>query len=364
MKVCVYAISLNEQAFVERAIESAREADLFVLADTGSTDETVERARRAGELSREQGGVEVVVHSIAITPWRFDDARNAALSLVPKDVDVCISLDVDEVLMPGWRQEIESLWRLGQTTRMRYLFDWGHGIRFKSDKVHARSGYRWVMPCHERLSFDPRLSESWVSTESLLITHLPDHTKSRGQYLGLLELGALENPHDSRSAFYLGREWTFYGQWEKAIAELTRYLAMPARFLAERAYAERLIGDGYMHLGDRDRARYHYERGTEEAPDRRESWYGLAVHCFKVENWPRCYEAATTALSKTEGQGQWPNDPAAWGESLYDLLALSCYYTGRFDEALKWGERAVELSPKDTRLHRNLEWYRKGSTRG
>jgi len=58
LKICVYAISKNEEQFVERWANSAKEADLLLIADTGSTDGMV-------ELSRKNG---VVVHDICITP--------------------------------------------------------------------------------------------------------------------------------------------------------------------------------------------------------------------------------------------------------------------------------------------------------
>lgn len=74
MKIAVYAISKNEEKFVKRFCESAKDADLILIADTGSTDDTVALARNCG----------AVVHDICITPWRFDDARNAALALVPR----------------------------------------------------------------------------------------------------------------------------------------------------------------------------------------------------------------------------------------------------------------------------------------
>ena len=48
MKICVYAISKNEEAFVERFYRSAKEADLILIADTGSTDGTVSKARDLG----------------------------------------------------------------------------------------------------------------------------------------------------------------------------------------------------------------------------------------------------------------------------------------------------------------------------
>ena len=65
MKVAVYAISKNEEKFVERWVKSMSEADEIYVADTGSTDNTVELLKQKG----------VIVNSINIEPWRFDVAR-------------------------------------------------------------------------------------------------------------------------------------------------------------------------------------------------------------------------------------------------------------------------------------------------
>jgi glycosyltransferase involved in cell wall biosynthesis len=98
MKVAVYAIALNEEQFVKRWYHSAKEADLLLIADTGSTDKTVELAKSFG----------IETHVISVQPWRFDDARNASLALIPGDYDYCIALDLDEVLVPGWREHLEK----------------------------------------------------------------------------------------------------------------------------------------------------------------------------------------------------------------------------------------------------------------
>ena len=85
MKVAIYAIAKNEEKHVKRWFDSSSDADYHVIADTGSTDETIQIAKDLG----------VSVYSISINPWRFDDARNAALALVPADADYCIILDMD-----------------------------------------------------------------------------------------------------------------------------------------------------------------------------------------------------------------------------------------------------------------------------
>ena len=85
MKVAVYSIAKDEAAHVERWASSAADADHIVLLDTGSTDGTPDVA--------EALGVDVWVRTFR--PWRFDHARNAALALVPDDVDYCIALDLE-----------------------------------------------------------------------------------------------------------------------------------------------------------------------------------------------------------------------------------------------------------------------------
>src|SRR5439155_17215995 len=114
MKIAVYGICLNEETFVRRFTASARDADLIQIADTGSTDATV-------RLFEELG---VTVKHVRIDPWRFDDARNAALALLPADIDVCVSLDLDQVLTPGWRKALDAAWAPG-ANRGYYSEIWG-----------------------------------------------------------------------------------------------------------------------------------------------------------------------------------------------------------------------------------------------
>ena len=100
MKVVVYAICKDEEQFADRWMDSMGEADEVVVLDTGSSDGTVERLRARG--ARVERGI--------ISPWRFDDARNRSLELVPEDADLCVCTDLDEVFHPGWRAALEQAW--------------------------------------------------------------------------------------------------------------------------------------------------------------------------------------------------------------------------------------------------------------
>ena len=45
MKICVYAICKNEEKFVNRWVESMKEADAIYVLDTGSTDSTIKKLK-------------------------------------------------------------------------------------------------------------------------------------------------------------------------------------------------------------------------------------------------------------------------------------------------------------------------------
>jgi glycosyltransferase involved in cell wall biosynthesis len=347
MKIAIYAIALNESKHVDRfmdAIVAECGADWVYVADTGSTDDTVDRL--------EARGANVV--KISIKPWRFDDARNAALAMLPDDIDVCVSLDLDEVLQPGWRQEIERVWTAG-TTRLRYGFDWGAGIVFQYEKIHSRHGYRWFGPCHEYPVAD-RITERWADTDMLLVVHKPDSTKSRGQYLDLLRISTEENPSEPRNAFYYARELSWANQWVDAIREAKRYLELPrATWPKERAYAMRVMAKCYMEMRDWPAALQWARNACSEASDTREPWCLLAEICYHTYRWAEMFGAAMSALYISKREKLYTVDPAVWGFQPHDWAAISAWNLGMKDVALEHAKKCVEMSPDDMRLRQNLK---------
>jgi glycosyltransferase involved in cell wall biosynthesis len=349
MKICVYAISKNEQQFVKRFYESVKSADQIVLADTGSTDSTVGIARELG----------IEVYTISVTPWRFDRARDAALALVDADVDVCISLDLDEVLMPGWREEVERVWQQ-DTTRLQYRYDWGQDHVFNATKVHKRTGYSWKHICHEMIFPDPRTPEVWATTEFLLIRHLPDETKSRANYLPLLEAGAKEDPYNARDAYYLARELFFNCRYEESVKEWQRYLKLPgATWYHERCFALRTMAKCYGSLGMGTEELDSAINSTKEGQNLRENWVLLAEIYQKRKEWRQSFAAATTALNIQVRDYAYTSDESVWGSRAYDAAAIAAHYLALKKSAIKYGQQALDLDPANPRLVQNMAWYSK-----
>jgi glycosyltransferase involved in cell wall biosynthesis len=347
LKICVYAISKNEEMFVERFCKSAESADMILIADTGSTDGTIAMARSAG----------AAVHEIHVVPWRFDDARNAALALIPKNIDICVSLDLDEELQPGWREEIERVWQNG-TTRLKYKFDWGVGIIFYYEKIHARRGYRWLHPCHE-YPVPYGIEEQYAQTDMLLVIHKPDPAKSRGQYLPLLEMSVKEDPHDPRNAFYYARELSFHSQWGRAIEECQRYLNLPgANWPNERCYAYRVMARSYNELGDWDNAIKHARLGVIEAPGTREPWCEIGKLAYQRQQWAECYSAMMSALAIEQREWVYTVDPEVWGAMPHDYASVAAWYLNLKDEAIRHGQIALDLEPHNERFASNMKMMR------
>lgn len=347
MKVAIYTIALNEEQFVERWHESAKDADYLLIADTGSSDRTVELAKSLG--------IEVI--TVSVSPWRFDDARNAALAALPLDIDMCISLDMDEIITPGWRVPLEEAWKSG-VTRPKYTHVWSWnpdgtpGLEFAYDHIHTRKNYRWKHPVHETL-FAYGRQEVSKFIDGLQTHHHPDPTKSRAQYLPLLEMSVTEDPWSDRNSYYYARELFFYGQYEKATLEFKRHLDLPtATWAPERAASMR-----YLAKTDRANAHEWLKKAVAQAPGRREALVELAQLGYNEENWVDCYRYALDALKIVEKPLDYLCEAFAWGATPHDLAAISAYRQGMFKEAYAHGVAAVEIEPTNPRLKANLDFY-------
>lgn len=341
MKIAVYTITKNEEQFIPRWAESAKDADYRLIVDTGSTDKTVQMARDNG----------CDVATISVSPWRFDDARNAAMALLPADVDWCVSLDADEVLQPGWRQHLEALPENVTRPRYKYVWSWNpdgtEGLVFHRDHIHRRKHYRWKHPVHEILVCTATEVQAVCGLE---VHHHPDATKSRSQYLPLLELAVKEDPKGDRNMFYLAREFMYNNRYEEATPYFMRHLEI-STWNAERAASMRYLAKV---TGNREP---WLLKACAEAPERREGWVDLAQYYYDTQQWLSCYSAAKRALAITDKPLDYICEPLPWGETPHDLAAISAWNIGLYKEAIRHGETALSLKPTDARLSSNLRHY-------
>jgi len=348
LKIAVYTIAKNEASHVERYAATTQGADVVVVTDTGSEDGTPDLLRDAA----------VQVHTARVLPWRFDVATNVALAHVPGDVDVCIKLDLDEVLFTcdgsSWREEIERVWR-GPVNRVRYWYNWSWhvrgeipAVRFRTANIHGRAGFVWRHPGHAALCCNDRGRET-VNTRTLEIHHYPV-AKRRPDYLALLQLAVREN-RCPRTLYYLGREYYFRRLNEQAVSTLEEYLRHPeARWSAERADAMKLIGLTYRRMGQENKALSYLMQAISEHAGVRDLWYELLCHFHDTGDFKGGYWAGNRCLSISGRDDQYHGHSGdAWFDSPYILTAKCCWHVGQPEEAKTLVQQALALNGRSQR---------------
>lgn len=349
MKIVVYAISKNEEKFVDRWVKSMNEANEIYVLDTGSTDNTVKKLKKLG----------VHVKVKEINPWRFDVARNESLKLVPKNTDICICTDLDEVFNKGWRDKLENLWN-DNIDRLRYNYNWSFdengnpAVNFYIEKIHTRNNYIWTHPVHEVLKYTSNDKEKFLTTDEITLNHYPDSSKSRSSYLPLLELSVKEDPNDDRNMHYLGREYMFHGKWNKAIDTLIKHLNMKnATWKDERCASMRFIARCYIHLNRYEEAKMWLDKAMLEAPHLRDPFVERAFLAYELKNWDDVIKYCLLALQINKNCKSYINEPFSYNHTIYDLLSIAYFYKQNIKLSLNYSNLATKISPNNDRLLKN-----------
>ena len=348
-KIAVYAICKNEEKFIKRWYESMKEADAIYVLDTGSTDNSVNLLKNLG----------INVIQKEIKPWRFDVARNLSLDMIPNDIDICVCTDLDEIFIPGWRKSLEKIWKNNNINRLGYNYNWNFDkdgnptINFYIKKIHSRKGFIWTHPVHEVLTNIDN-NEKMIDTDEITLNHFPDNTKSRSGYLPLLELSVKEKPLDDRNMHYLGREYMYYGKWNKSIDTLIKHLNLPtATWKDERCASMRFIARCYTKLKRYDEARMWYDKAINEASYLRDPYIEKALLEYNFKNWPEIERLCNNALKIKNHQKTYINEIFSWNETVYDLLSLAYFYQNNFEDSLNMINEAIKINPNDKRLINN-----------
>ena len=342
-KVCVYAISKNEEKYVDKWVKSMSEADEIYVLDTGSTDDTVNMLKEKG----------VIVKEKIIKPWRFDVARNLSLEMVPDDTDICVCTDLDELFIEGWRDIIEKKYKKGY--RVNYTYNWhindkgNPDVTFYLNNIHPKNNYYWHHPVHEVLTCKEK--EKTITINDIVLNHYPDVNKSRKNYLDLLELSVKEDPEDDRNMHYLGREYMYYGKYIECIDTLKKHLKLKSStWNLERASSMRFIGRSYYYLNNIEEAIFWYKSAIKEAPNLRDGYVELGLLYYYEKNWLESINYLIKALTIKQKELVYMNEVFSWDNTIYDILSIDYYNLNLYDESLLYVNKALEYNTQDKRL--------------
>lgn len=343
--VAAYTICLNEIKHIDRWLEATKQADLQVIVDTGSTDGTWQKLV---ELSKDNPLLKV--HRIHVKPWRFDDARNAALALVPDWIDVCASIDMDEIAQPGFFETLRKEWKPETTIGWHRI---NTGPTWEVTRVHKRFGFRWKEICHE--VFKPYGdTPEVVQIFDIQIDHKPDDTKSRAQYLDLLKMAVEENLNNGRMWVYLCREYSFNKDWQGVLEASGNALECDNTWSVERAFVCRLATDAAYEL--KLDAEPMILEGLKHDPNSIEMQYTAAYYYYTRKHWDKVWEHASKRLT-LKPTNHYLRIDEVWDWRCYDMMALSKWYMGEPEKAFEYIDIAIRNCKSDdvTRLVENRE---------
>lgn len=301
----------------------------MLIADTGSTDKTIKIAKKLG----------INVFSISINPWRFDDARNAALALLPSDIDYCVSMDMDETLSEGWREHLEKM----DSDMVNYYFnltfkDEAETVplkRFINNRIHKRHGFRWKSLMHEHLIAD-RIDPTIDFCEGLEVSHHPDIEKPRSQYSQLIRDALNEDPESPRYHFYEADQ--LVGRDNKAAIKMfKKYLKLKTPKDLEQ------VTGVYCRLAELEKSKFKYwlDRAIIENPNRREAYVMLAAKQLEEKDWQSAFDTITKALAITKKYFGITTGEFAWSYLPYNILAVARNNLNNPDNLLELPQSAM-----------------------
>ncbi len=349
-----YLIVRDAATTLGRALQSVRpHVDELVVLDTGSTDETLYIARQHADL----------VHEMT-WPDSFAAARNAALDRCSGEWTMFLDADDDLANGAAIAPAIEQAGPETGMLMLRYVT----GIasagptdeEFWRERVVRRGACRWVGRAHEVLlpvnqTHYQRITEPWVMHHG----H-GDSRSSMERNIRLLRLDLQDNPTETRTQFYLGRDLVLAGRIHEGRRMLQRYMKT-ATWPDEMYIAQSVIGFCYRTEGlyreafDADiQLLYIYPLWPG-------AYFQLAEDCYYLKQWDRSIHFCEIGerLPKPETNLFVSYAQLTYDWMIYKVVALA--QVGRVADAAALTERALAIRPTDP-LHLANQAYFAGVT--
>ena len=159
---------------------------------------------------------------------------------------------------------------------------------------------------------------------------------------------------------YLGREYMYYNQNDKAIKTLKKHLKLEsATWKDERCASMRFIARCYIRKNNYKQANVWYEKAIKEAPYLRDPYVEKALLNFTEKDYNKVIYLCNKALDIKHNQKTYINETFSYDHTIYDLLSLCYYYKNEKDLSLYYINKAIEINPKLDRLKENKKIYEK-----
>lgn len=278
------------------------------------------------------------------------------MKLIPRDTDICVCTDFDEVFEPGWAQVLRDNWR-PEDTRCHYTYAWSHNDLgepqdvFKYDKIHTLD-YHWIFPVHEVLMPNDLSKPEKVfdAEDHIYLHHLQDKTKDRTNYIDLLKQSVKERPDNAHCRMLLAREYLVKQDYNTAREEYLACLEYkdikePKNKLILLEVLGRLGELYYWCTNEKGKGLQYFLQFMKEDPTYREPYFCLA----DIYNYEGLYQLsiATTkaGLENSVRHYSWVERADFWIAKGEELLLHSYYALKDYKNGVKYGKIAYKHNP-------------------
>lgn len=227
----------NEEQMLAQCLRSVEAADEIIVVDTGSIDKTREIAARLAD-------------KVLDFEWCDDFALARNIAREACTGDWILSIDADEVLEDGGIEKIKNFLSIYEgdavKVRMQASNQKFYGVRLFRNKAEVF----WQGKIHEAINIvtDEKIQVGITFGSS------PAHAFDPNRNLRILETEVINSPKNTRALYYLGREYGYRQQYNKAIEILTLYLNLGS-WLPEKADAFFILALCYWYTERGENAR-------------------------------------------------------------------------------------------------------------
>jgi len=336
----------NAEATFDRCLSTFKEiSDEIIVVDTGSTDKTLEIARKYTD-------------KIYYFPWidDFSAARNFSFEKCTKTHVLWV--DSDDYILPEDIQKVKDL-DFSDKEIIVCNYEYAHDEYGNSSCTVPRErfirrklftdGARWEEEIHECFQLTGKLWISGVSTH-----HDKQHGTSE-RNLKILEK-VVKKKDSSRNVYYLGKELFEFGRYDESIKYLDMFVARTDGFWEDVYHAHYKLAVIYFEKKDEHKFKYHIFESLKIEDRWAEPFYLLGLLYMNRGYYERAisyYKMCLNVKRSKDMLASYQPEYYTWLPSLN--LALSYSLLGDLKSAYEYNEKVLEYRPNDSRALSNRE---------
>ncbi len=349
LSVCM--IVKNEEKVLNRCLQCVQKfADEIIVVDTGSTDKTIEIAKK-------------YTKNVYFFDWKddFSLARNYSVKFAT--CEYIMWLDADDVITDKNIAKINQLKNklIAETYMLKYqiAFDENDNCTFEYFReriVKNCSNAKFVGFVHEVIIPFGRIEYLDVAIEHRKIEAVRDTKRNLKIYKKNINNGVIFN---QREQFYYSKELFYNKYYKKTISNLKKFLKMQNKFLPNIIDAYITISDCYFYLNDLKNSKKYLIESMNTSPPNALVCCKLGFIYIQENNYKNAIFWYKTALNcqKNKKSGEFiEND--YFDFIPYLQLSFCYYYLNDYENFVKYHKKAKALKPYDKAILNNEKFVK------